>query len=152
MHCASLGYDTAHLAHLRSALAERGGTADHAGRWGANARSDTEINERDMLEDPLFWIFVLSCCDDRIWTDLADADDDDIDVLAAAKRCLAGSRTIVESASKRRSAPDVFLNRILKQILWVHFLIGKSLERTKAAIAERQKFSALMKMLRAGLM
>ena len=27
MHCASLGYDTAHLAHLRSALAERGGTA-----------------------------------------------------------------------------------------------------------------------------
>jgi predicted DNA-binding ribbon-helix-helix protein len=32
MHCASLGYDTAHLAHLRSALAERGGTASRQGR------------------------------------------------------------------------------------------------------------------------
>ena len=33
MHCASSGYDTAHLAHLRSALAERGGTASRRAAW-----------------------------------------------------------------------------------------------------------------------
>ena len=32
MHCASLGYDTADLAHLPSALAERGGTGAAPGQ------------------------------------------------------------------------------------------------------------------------
>ena len=34
MHCASLGYDTAHLAHLRSALAERGAALQAAKKRG----------------------------------------------------------------------------------------------------------------------
>ena len=39
MHCASLGYDTAHLAHLRSALAERGGTASRQETGAAPGQS-----------------------------------------------------------------------------------------------------------------
>src|ERR1700732_5270085 len=50
MHCASLGYDTAHLAHLRSALAERGGTVAPLRCEGSDAigakRTGRERRER----------------------------------------------------------------------------------------------------------
>jgi hypothetical protein len=49
----------------------------------------------------------------------------------------------------RRSRPEDNIQRAVFEHLAVR---GRHGERTKAAIAERRKFSTLLKMLRAGLM